>query len=248
MKKKSIIITIICVIVLSAAIFSIIKWQDRQGELIMVTEAGFAPFEFYDGQEIVGIDVEIGKAIAEELGKELVIIDTDFTSVLEKVKSGDADFAAAGLSITEERSKEVDFSIEYVVSKQVIVVKKDSDIRNIKDLNGKKVSVQLGTIADTVLEEKYPEIKLIKHQKYSLAVKDVLMENSSALVMDSLPAEEVIRQNPELKILSPELFTDTYGIAVKKGNRELLDVINRVLERLVEEGKIEEYTIKYLEY
>ena len=85
-------------------------------KLIMVTEAGFAPYEFYDGEEIVGVDVEIAKKIAEKTGKELEIKDTDFDSIINEVKTGKADFAAAGLSITEERLEEVDFSIEYAIS------------------------------------------------------------------------------------------------------------------------------------
>jgi len=246
--KEKLIIEIVCVLVFVIVIVGIIMWKDRQGKIIMVTEAGFAPYEFYNGQEIVGVDIEIAKAIAEELGKELVIVDTEFTSVLDKVKSGRADFAAAGLSITKERLEEVDFSIEYAVSKQVIVVKKDSEIRSIEDLSGKKVSVQLGTVADIVLGEEYPEVKLVKRKRYSLAVKDVLMDTSSALVIDSLPAEDIIRRNPELKILKPELFICRYGIAVKKGNTELLETINSVLERLIAEGKIEEYTREYIEY
>lgn len=215
-------------------------------KIIMVTEAGFAPYEFYDGEEIVGVDVEIAKKIAEKTGKELEIKDTDFDSIINEVKTGKADFAAAGLSITEERLEEVDFSIEYAISKQVVVVKDESDAESIEDFNGKKVAVQLGTIADLVLSDENPEIELVQHKKYLLAVEDLKAGKVDAIVLDSLPAEEIITKNPELKILEKEVLTDKYGIAVQKGNAELLEDINEVLQELMDNGKIGEYTVKYL--
>lgn len=220
--------------------------QEENGKLVMVTEAGFAPYEFYEGEEIVGVDIEIAKKIAEKTGKELEIKDTDFDSIINEVKTGKADFAAAGLSITEERLEEVDFSVEYAVSKQVIVVKNESEAESIEDFNGKKVAVQLGTIADLFLSDENPEIELIQHKKYLLAVEDLKADKVDAIVLDSLPAQEIVDKNPELKILEKELLTDKYGIAVQKGNTELLKDINEVLQELMENGKIEEYTIKYL--
>lgn len=220
--------------------------SNEKEKIIMVTEAGFAPYEFYDGEEIVGVDIEIAKKIAEKTGKELEIKDTDFDSIINEVKTGKADFAAAGLSITEERLQEVDFSIEYAVSKQVIVVKDESTVESIDDLNGKKVAVQLGTIADLVLSDENPDIELVQHKKYLLAVEDLKADKVDAIVLDSLPAEEIINKNPELKILEKELLTDKYGIAVQKGNTELLNDINTVLQELMDNGKIQEYTVKYL--
>ena len=212
----------------------------------MVTEAGFAPYEFYEGEEIVGVDVEIAKKIAEKTGKELELKDTDFDSLINEVKTGKADFAAAGLSITPERLEEVDFSVEYAVSKQVIIVKKDNDAETIEDFNGKKVAVQLGTVADLVLSDENPEIELVQHKKYLLAVEDLKADKVDAIVLDSLPAEEIINKNPDFKILEKELLTDKYGIAVQKGNTELLNDINAVLKDLMDNGKIQEYTVKYL--
>lgn len=245
--KKILILIISAIVIIAAIVTIIIIVKEKTGKLIMVTEAGFAPYEFYDDKgNIVGVDVEIGKAIATEMGKTLVIEDTNFDTLLDKVKSGQADFSAAGLSITEDRLTEVNFSIEYAISKQVIVVKKGSNIISIDDLNGKKVSVQTGTVADSALKEDYPEIKVVERKEYSLAVSDVLIGDSSAIVMDSVPAGSVVNDNPELEILPKELFTDKYGIAVKKGNDKLLNTINTVLQRLMDEGKIQEYTMQYL--
>ena len=259
MKKfKNILIGLVIIVILvigAIAIFSkdnvnedVSKVEDveEKEKIIMVTEAGFAPYEFYDGEEIVGVDVEIAKKIAEKTGKELEIKDTDFDSIINEVKTGKADFAAAGLSITEERLQEVDFSVEYAVSKQVIVVKNESTAESIEDFNGKKVAVQLGTIADLVLSDENPEVELVQHKKYLLAVEDLKADKVDAIVLDSLPAKEIVNKNPELKILEKEVLTDKYGIAVQKGNTELLKSINEVLNELMDSEKIEEYTIKYL--
>ena len=254
MKKfKNILIIVVIGIVVVAVVAMMnkkdieeVNVESEKEKLIMVTEAGFAPYEFYEGEEIVGVDVEIAKKIAEKTGKELEIKDTDFDSLINEVKTGKADFAAAGLSITPERLEEVDFSVEYAVSKQVIIVKKDNDAETIEDFNGKKVAVQLGTVADLVLSDENPEIELVQHKKYLLAVEDLKADKVDAIVLDSLPAEEIINKNPDFKILEKELLTDKYGIAVQKGNTELLNDINVVLKDLMDNGKIQEYTVKYL--
>ena len=250
---KNILIVLVIGIVLVALVAIVnkngkseISEELEKEKLIMVTEAGFAPYEFYDGEEIVGVDVEIAKKIAEKTGKELVIKDTDFDSLINEVKTGKADFAAAGLSITPERLEEVDFSIEYAVSKQVIVVKNESKAETIEDFNGKKVAVQLGTIADLVLSDENPEVELVQHKKYLLAVEDLKADKVEAIVLDSLPAQEIVTKNPEFKILEKELLVDKYGIAVQKGNKELLEDINTVLKELMDNNKIEDYTIKFL--
>ena len=247
MKNKKCVVIILSLIIIGIIIGVILnKKETNKEKLIMVTEVGFAPYEFYKGNEVVGVDVEVAKKIAEKLGKKLEIKDTDFDSIINEVKTGKADFAAAGLSITEERKEEVDFSIEYAVSKQIIMVKNDSSISNIDDLKGKKVAVQLGTVADLVLSEEYPEVEVVQHKKFLVAVEDLLANKVDAIAFDLLPAQEVVNKNNELKILEEELLTDKYGIAVQKGNTELLEVINQVLKEMMDNGEVEEYTIKYL--
>lgn len=214
-------------------------------ELIMVTEAGFAPYEFYENGEIVGVDVEIAKEIAKKLNKKLVIKDVDFNSIISELKSGKADFAAAGMSINEERKKQVDFTIEYTISNQVVVVRQDSSIKDINDIKDKKIAVQLGTVADSYLTENYPNAEINRFKKFLVAANDVKTKKSDCLVMDLLPAQELVKSNSELKILDGILFQDKYGMAVKLGNEELLKEINEVLEELIENKKIEEYILLY---
>lgn len=219
--------------------------QRKNDEIIMVTEAGFAPYEFYENGEIVGVDVEIAKEIAKKLNKKLVIKDVDFNSIINELKSGKADFAAAGISINEERKKQVDFTIEYTVSNQVVIVRSDSDIKNIDDIKDKKIAVQLGTVADSYLTKRYTNATINRFKKFLVAAEEVKNKKSDCLVMDLLPAQELVKSNPELKILDGILFQDKYGMAVKLGNKELLEEINEVLEELIKNKKIEEYIILY---
>lgn len=226
--------------------FLLFGCNKNDDKLVMVTEAGFAPYEYHDSNGIVGVDVDIAREIAAAMGKELEIKDVAFDSLINELNSGKADFAAAGMSISEERKKEVDFSIEYVSSKQVIVVRKDyNKIKSVNDLNGKTISVQLGSVADSYVSKNYKNSKIIRQKKFLSAAEDVKAKKADCIVMDELPAKELVKNNSELTILSIELFTDKYAIAVKKGNTELLNKINEVLEKLIEEGKIEEFVIKH---
>lgn len=214
-------------------------------ELVMVTESGFAPYEFYENNKIVGVDIEIANEIAASLGKKLVVKDIAFDYIINEVKSGKADFAAAGMSITEDRKKEVDFTIEYTVSNQVVVVKKTSLINSFDDLEGKRISVQLGSVGDSYATNTYKKATIDRQKKFLVAAEAVKNNKSDCIIMDDLPAKELVAKNPELKILKGILFQDAYGMAVKKGNQELLENINKVLKELIEDGKIDEYILKY---
>ena len=232
MKK---IIVLLCMFMLVAGC-----GKKDDSKLIMVTEAGFAPYEYYSNGEIVGVDVDIAKEIAASMGKKLVIKDIAFDSIINEVKTGKADFGAAGISYNEERAKNVDFTINYSTSKQVVIVKNDSGITNIGDINGKKIAVQLGSIADTYVSSTYKDASVVRQKKYLAAIEDLNTGKVDCVVMDLLPAEQILKTNRGLKILDGALVEDSYGMIVKKGNKELLDNINKVLEKLKNEGKIDE--------
>jgi len=236
------IIVLLCMIMLVAGC-----GKKDDSKLIMVTEAGFAPYEYYSNGEIVGVDVDIAKEVAASMGKELVIKDIAFDSIINEVKTGKADFGAAGISYDEKRAKNVDFTINYSTSKQVVIVKNDSGITNIGDINGKKIAVQLGSIADTYVSSTYKDASVVRQKKYLAAIEDLNTGKVDCVVMDLLPAEQILKTNSGLKILDGALVEDSYGMIVKKGNKELLDNINRVLEKLKNEGKIDEYIIKHTE-
>lgn len=217
----------------------------NENELIMVTEAGFAPYEYYEDGDIVGVDIDIAKEIAKELDKELVIKDVAFDSIINEVKTGKADFGAAGISYTEERAEEVDFSINYTTNKQIVMVRDDSSISSINDIGNKKIAVQLGSASDTYVTENYKNTEIVRQKKYLAMVQDLKSDKVDVIVMDELPAKEIIQSNDGLKILDGSLTSDSYGMIVKKGNSELLSVINDVLTRLKNEGKIDEFVINH---
>ena len=234
------------IIILLLGIFLIGGCSKDENTLVMATEAGFAPYEYYENNEIVGVDVDIAKEIAATMGKELVIKDVAFDSIINEVKSGKADFGAAGISYSDERAEEVDFTINYTTSKQIVVVKEDSSITT-ADLANLKIAVQLGSVGDTYVTKNYPNAQITRQKKYLAAIQDLLTDKVDCVVMDELPAIEMLKNNSGLKILDQELFTDSYGMIVKKGNTELLNAINEVLKKLLEEGKIEEFVIKHSE-
>ena len=223
---------------------SLVGCGKKEEEIVMVTEAGFAPYEYYENGEIVGVDIDIAKQIAKELGKKLVIKDVSFDSIINEVNSGKADFGAAGISYSDERAKEVDFSINYATSRQVVIVKENSDI-SIDNMNGKKIAVQLGSIADTYVSENYLDAEIVRQKKYLAAIQDLKDDKVDLVVMDELPAKEILANNSGLKIIPGELTSDSYGMIVKKDNEELLEVINRVLDRLVNDGTIDSYIIEH---
>ncbi len=221
--------------------------ERREDKLIMVTEAGFAPYEYYSDGKIVGVDVDIAREIAREMGKKLVVKDVAFDSIITEVKSGKSDIGAAGISYTEERAKSVDFSINYTESKQVVVVRKNGFVQNISDINGKKIAVQLGSIADMFVSDEYVNSVIVRQKKYLAAIQDLKDGKVDCVVMDELPAKAILVENSDLEVLEDAVSEDSYGIIVDKGNKELLVVINRVINRLKSEGKIDEFIIKHLE-
>lgn len=221
--------------------------KKNENQLVMVTEAGFAPYEYYENGEVVGVDVDIAKEIAKYLGKKLVVKDIAFDSIINEVKTGKADFGAAGISYSDDRAKNVDFSINYAVSKQVVIVNNNSSITNVNGISNKKIAVQLGSIADTFVTEKYKSANVVRQKKYLAAIEDLKTGKVDCVVMDELPAKEIVSKNEGIKILDGSLTNDSYGMVVKKGNKELLDAINMVLQNLKDEGKIDEFIIKHTE-
>lgn len=216
-----------------------------ENELILATEAGFAPYEYYENGEIVGIDIDIAREVAKELGKELVIKDIAFDSIINEVKTGKSDFAAAGISYTKERGKAVLFSINYVDSKQVVVVRNDSSINSSSDLKNAKIAVQLGSVADTYVTSEYKKAEIIRQKKYLTTIQDLEDGKVDCVVMDELPALEILKTKSNMRILEKPLITDSYGIIVRKSNEELLEVINKVIKRMQDDGSLNESILRH---
>ena len=220
----------------------------ERGTFVLGLDDSFPPLGYRDkNNEIIGYDIDLAKEVAKRLGVNFKAQPIDWDAKEMELETGKIDCIWNGFTITEERKKQVDFTIEYTTSNQVVVVKKDSNITNLNDIKDKRISVQLGTVADQYVTKNYKNVKVNRLKKFLIAAEDVKNNKSDCIVMDALPAKELVKSNPELKILDGVLFQDKYGMAVKKGNQELLNTINQVLERLISEGKIEEYMIQFSE-
>jgi len=239
MKKK--LVSIIVVSVMAATLFTGCGSKNEE-TLIVGTEAGFAPYEYMEGDKVVGIDMDIAQAIADSMGKELVIKNMDFDGALLAVQNGTVDFVAAGVSVNEERKEVMDFSIDYVDSTEVVVINNVTPtVASVEDLAGKIVGVQQGNIADFYVEANIEAKEIKRYTKFAQAAEDLKNGKIDCIVMDLFPAEELVAANTELAILDGALFEDKYAIAVKKGNSELLDEIDTTIQKLKDDGKIEEF-------
>ena len=217
------------------------------GVLTMATNAEFPPYEFHDGGEIVGIDVEIAEAIAEKLGMTLEIEDIAFDSIIPEVASGKADIGLAGMTVSEDRLKNVDFSEPYTTASQVIIVKNESDIAGPDDLAGKYIGVQLGTTGDIYASDYEEEGSTIeRYSKGFEAVQAMMQGKIDAVVIDLEPAKVFVSENEGIKILDEALTVEEYAIAVKKGNTELVEKLNGALAELKDSGELQAIIDKYI--
>ncbi len=219
---------------------------ESKGTLVMATNAEFPPYEFHDGGEIVGIDVEIAAAIAKEMGMDFEVEDIAFDSIIPEVQSGKADFGAAGMTVTEDRKQSVDFSDTYATATQVIIVKDDNtEISTPDDLVGKTIGVQLGTTGDIYASD-IEDATIEQYNKGFEAVQALTQNKIDAVIIDGEPAKVFVSENEGLKILDEAFTTEEYAICVKKGNTELLEGINTAIANLKESGELQEIVDKYI--
>lgn len=215
------------------------------GTLIMGTNAEFPPYEFYEGNKIVGIDAEIAQAIADKLGMELIIEDMAFDAIIASVTSGKVDFGAAGMTVTEDRLMSVDFTDTYASSTQVTIVKEGSEITSAEGLKNKIIGVQLGTTGD-VLAGDIEGATVERYNKGLEAVQSVVQGKIDAVVIDEATAKAFAANTEGIKILDEKMSDEEYAIAVKKGNTELVTKMNAAIKELKAEGKLDEIVAKYV--
>ena len=227
-----------------------------EGELHMATNAAFPPYEMtsdgegYDGYE--GIDVEVAAKIAEKLGLKLVIDDMEFGSVITSVQSGKADMAMAGLTVTEERKQNVDFTDSYATGVQVVIVPEDSDIASVDDLaNDKMIGCQDGTTgyiycSDTVENGGYGEDHVTSYTNGAMAIEALKAGKVDAVVIDNEPAKQFVAVNEGLKILDTEYIVENYAIGISKDNPALCEAVNKALNELIDDGTVKQIVDKYI--
>ena len=218
------------------------------GVLHMATNAAFPPYEMIsDNDGFEGIDVEIATEIARKLGLELVVDDMEFGSVITSVQSGKSDIAMAGLTVTEERKQNVDFTTSYATGIQVIIVPEDSDILTVDDLaNDKMIGVQDGTTGYIYCSDDYGEDHITSYTNGAMAIEALKGGKVDAVVIDNEPARAFVAANDGLKILDTEYIVENYAIGVSKDNPGLCEAVNNALTELIADGTVQMIVDKYI--
>ena len=222
-------------------------------KLTMATEATFPPYEYYDGDAIVGIDVEVAQAIAAKLGMELEVTDIAFDSIIPGVQTGKYDMGMAGMTVTDERKEQVNFSDSYATGVQVVIVKDDSAIASVDDLFADGANTVVGTQAGTTgfiyatsdIED--AGLGTVKSfGKTTDAVEALKNGQVDCVILDNEPAKALVAANEGLHILDTEYAVEDYAIAIAKENTDLLDKVNAALAELKDDGTLQSIVDKYI--
>lgn len=220
------------------------------GTLSLATSADFPPYEFYDGEDIVGIDIEIAQAVAAYLGLELSIEDMDFNAIVPAVQNGKFDIGMAGLTVNDERELVVDFSDSYATGIQAVIVPEGSPITSCDDLfdniGSYKIGVQLSTTGDIYACDDFGAENVEEYSKGADAILALTTGKIDAVIIDREPAKAFIAANEGLKLLDTEYAVEDYAIIVSEGNTELCSKINSALAALKADGTIDKIVAKYI--
>lgn len=224
-----------------------------EGYLTMATNAAFPPYEFYEGDAIVGIDAEIAQAIADKLGLELKIDDMEFDSIITAVSEGKADLGLAGMTVTEERLEAVNFTESYATGVQVIIVAADSPITSVDDLFAEganyTIGVQRNTTGDLYTTWDLEDAGLATIDRYSKgadAVMALVTGKVDCVVIDNEPAKAFVAENEGLSILETEYIEEMYAGAMSKDNEALFEAVNAAMQELIEDGTVQTIIDKYI--
>ena len=234
-------------------------------KIVVATATGFVPFEFKEGSEYKGVDMDIAREIAKRLGKTLEVKDMEFDAVVSAVSSGNADFAASGLTINATRLKVVDFAEAYYNANQVVIIRDDNPLREVGDdaeslvqeiakIEGIKIGVQTSTTGAFFVKgdkdwgfEGFANAEMKSFVNASLAVSALVNGQVDIVILDEAPARLISKANAGTEVLSASLTEEQYGIAVKKGNKALLDSINSALKAMKDDGTLDNIMQKYFQ-
>lgn len=234
-------------------------------KLVVATATGFVPFEFKEGSEYKGVDMDIAREIAKRLGKTLEVKDMEFDAVVSAVSSGNADFAASGLTINATRLKVVDFAEAYYNANQVVIIRDDNPLREVGDnaeslvqaianIEGIKIGVQTSTTGAFFVKgdkdwgfKGFANAEMKSFVNASLAVSALVNGQVDIVILDEAPARLISKANAGTEVLSAPLTEEQYGIAVKKGNKTLLDSINGALKAMKDDGTLDNIMQKYFQ-
>ena len=220
---------------------------NTQETLTMATNAEFPPYEYKEGDKVVGIDAEVAQAIADKLGMKLEIVDTKFDAIIPGVQSGKYDMGMAGMTVTPEREQSVAFSDSYATGIQSIIVNQGSDIKSVDDLSEKtKIGVQLGTTGDIYAKDDFGDEAVQEYDKGADAVQALIAGKIDCVIIDNEPAKSFVAANEGLEILKTSYAEEDYAICFKKDNTELQTKVNDALKELIADGTLQKIVNKYI--
>lgn len=230
----------------------------KSGEMSMFTNPTFPPYEFLgeDGA-IIGVDIAIGQAIADKLGVKLTVKNAEFDGIIAAIASGKADMGISGFTINEERKQKVNFSVPYVDSVQYLIIPEDSAIKVLEDISGKAIGGQQGTTGYLLVEDainkgvlKDTKTELKPYNSAPDAVVNMKAGRIQAVVIDELVAQQLAKNNPGYKAI-PLVYkdgnpvTEQFGVAIAKGNDELLKIVDEVILGMKKDGSLKAAFEKY---
>jgi arginine/lysine/histidine transporter system substrate-binding protein len=219
--------------------------------LVMATSADYAPFEYIESDksdEIIGFDVDLANAIAGKLGYEVEVKDMDFGGLIQSLKSGQADFVLAGMTPTEKRKKNVDFSDIYYTAQHMVISKKDSAIATVEDLEGKTVGVQLGSIQEGKAQEinETVTISVENRNRIPELIQELKAGRFDAIIIEDTVAKGYLDKEADLTnfTLSDDPEEAGSAIAFPKDS-ELTEKFNKELQKMKENGELQELIVKW---
>lgn len=229
----------------------------EKGKLVVATDAAWPPFEYMEGENVVGVDLDIAKDIADGLGVDLEIINVSFDSLSMYLENGEADLALAAITVTEDRADAMEFSEPYCESSQYIVVKEDNDdVKSIDDLAGYTVGVHLGTTGDFLISDEVnmgvlagSGASVQQYKDLTIAAMGLNAGDVQAVVCDKQLAENLCTVNDGLKCFEA-VYADgsstqeEYAVAAAKGETDLIAKVNEIIVPLKEDGTIDQYIVE----
>ena len=216
--------------------------------LHMATEGTFPPYEYYDNGQLVGIDIEVAGAIAEKLGMTLETTDIAFESIIPGVQAGKYDIGMAGVTVSEERLQQVNFSDSYATGVQVVIVKEGGKVQSLDDMADAIIGTQSGTTGFIYASSDFGDDHVKSFTKTTDAVEALKNGQVDCVLLDNAPAEALVEANPDagLSILETAYTVEDYAIAINKENTDLQAKINAALAELVADGTLQSIIDKYI--
>ena len=215
--------------------------------LRVVTDATFPPMEFVKDGQRTGFDIDLVEALGKEMGRKIEWIDIDFKGLIPALQAGRADMANSAIYITDERAKVVDFTDPYYAGGLVVLTKKDGPIKSLKDLDGKKVAVQVGTKSVGFLKDNFPKVERVEVEKNQEMFNLAQIGRADAAVTGKPAAKLYAQAHPDMIVLPEQITVENYGMALPKNQPETTKAVNEALKKIRANGVYDALVVKWFE-